>query len=500
VSVRLALGASRGRVVRQLVTEQLLLAGAGGMLGVLLALWATQLVVLRVADQLPRAQEVVLDARVLVAALLVTLAAGVLAGLAPAWRTSSTALRAHMQTRGTVRGGRGLPGAVLVGCEIALAVLLLTGGTLLVRSFSALLARDLGFDAAGVAAGAVALSTSEFRGDTDAQLAFWERLLARMRADPAIGAVAVANWVPTGGGGTSYLVVEGIGEVSEGAGYRAVSEDYFETMRIPLVLGRTFDSSDRAGTQRVAVVNRRLAERHWPGENPIGRRIRLPGMEGAHDVAPWITIVGVVGDVRHYGYEDDVRAEAFVLYRQVPTWAVSLHVVARHVTGDAAQAGGAISAHVRALEPSLAVRVTQIEEQLGRLLATRRITMAVLSGFSIVALVLAALGIYGLLSFAVAQRTPEIGIRAALGASRAGIVRMILRNALTLVALGGAAGLLAAYWLTRLMRALLIDVSSGDARSYMTAAAALGTVATIAALVPAWRAARVDPLTALRRG
>ncbi len=498
VGIRLALGASRGRVIRQLMTEQLALALAGAVLGVLFASWATRLVSVRLAEQLPRAAEVVLDVRVLAIAVLLTVGSAVAAGLAPALLASRASPRGLLGTRSGRAGARGMSGAVLVGCEVALAIVLLTGGTLLVRSFSALLGRDLGFEPAGVAAGSVALTDPMYRDSAAARLAFWDDLLRRVRAEPGVASAALANWVPGGDGGTAYLVVEGVGEVPDGARYRAVSEGYFETLGIPLLRGRAFDRRDGPGSARVAVINRRLAERHFPDVDPIGRRIKLPGMEGPAESAPWVTVIGVTGDIRQYGYEDDLKPEAFVSVRQVPVWTHALSVVARHRDGHALQAANAVQGAVRALDPALAVRVTLLEAQLGELLATRRITMAVLSGFALLALALAVLGVYGLMAFAVARRVPELAIRAALGASQGGIVRMVLTNAATILMSGATVGLLMAYWLAKLLQGFLIDVTSADALSYVAATLTLLLAGALAAFVPAARAGRVDPMTVLR--
>jgi predicted permease len=507
VAVRYALGAGRGAVMRQLITEQLVLAMAGGALGVLLAWTGTRLVLRAAAEQLPRAQEVGLDTRVLLFALAAAILAGVSAGLAPAWKASSVSARSLVGARGLVRGGRGVPGAALVVAEVAVAVLLLIGAGLLVRSFQSVLARDIGFSPAGVVAADVALTRSQSAGDTDPtrfspatlRVQQWEQMLERVTADRTIAAAAVANWIPTGRGGTGYLLVEGREEDPNGTGYDVVSDGYFAAMGIPLQLGRSFEPTDNENSPRVALVNRTLAERYWPGASPLGQRFKVPGMEGPRDTAPWITVIGVVGDVRHNGYEDDrARNQVYVSYRQAPDWTTAMTLIARHARGDAASAGAVLRRELRSFDPALVVEPESLERRLGTLITERRLIMSVLSGFGALALLLAVVGVYGMLSFAVAQRTQEIGIRAALGLDRGGIIRLIINGAARVVIPGAAVGLLLAWWLTRVLESMLVDVTRTDPLAWAGAIFVLVVIAFAAALVPARRAARVDPLVALR--
>lgn len=495
VAVRYALGASRGRMIRQLVTEQLALALLGGALGLLLAFTATDLLGAALADRVPRAAEVTVDLRIAAFTLALALIAGVLTGVAPAWRTSSERPRTLLGGRGAVRGGRAMPGAALVLAEVAMAVLLLAGAGLLLRSFQAVLARDVGFIASDRALAPVQLATERYE-DESARAAFWDGLLAQLERDPDVAGAAIANWVPTGTGGTGYLNVEGRSEPNAGAAYRVIGEGYFAALGIPLLRGRDLETRDGPAAPRVAVISRSLAERYWPGENPVGRRIQVPGMEGYGDV-PWLTIVGVAGDVRHDGHESEVSDHVYVSWRQRPQWTRAMTVVVR-ARADAASAGRAIVRAVQSLDRELAAAPVPLERELGRLVAERRLVMLLLSGFGAMALALAAVGLYGILSFAVAQRTREIGVRAALGASRSGIVRLVVLNAGRVVLAGAAIGMLAAYWLTRVLSGMLVDVTHADPLTYAAAALVLALVALGAALVPARRAARVDPLTALR--
>ncbi|HSJ13509.1 MAG TPA: ADOP family duplicated permease, partial [Longimicrobiales bacterium] len=495
VALRYALGAGRGRLVRQLVTEQLALALTGGGLGLLLAWVATDVLGAALAGRVPRAAEVSVDLRIVAFTLGLALIAGMLTGVAPAWRTSAERPRALLGGRGFVRGGRGMPGALLVLAEVSMAVLLLAGAGLLLRSFQAVLARDVGFVASDRAIAQIQLSTERYR-DEAARVVFWDGLQEQLQRDPAVVRAAIANWVPTGMGGTGYLNVEGRSEANAGAAYRVIGEGYFAALGIPVLRGRDLEARDGPAALRVAVISRSLAERYWPGANPVGRRIQVPGMEGYEDV-PWLTIVGVVGDVRHDGHESEVSDHVYVSWRQRPQWTQAMNVVVQ-ARGDVGAAGHALVRAAQSLDRELAVEPVPLERELGRLVAERRLVMLLLAFFGAMALALAAVGLYGILSFAVAQRTHEIGVRAALGASRSGIVRMVVLNAGRVVLAGAAAGIVAAFWLTRVLESMLVDVTHADPLTYAAAAVVLALVALGAVFLPARRAAHVDPLTALR--
>ncbi|HSJ08621.1 MAG TPA: ABC transporter permease [Longimicrobiales bacterium] len=471
VSVRYALGGTRARVVRQLVTEQLAVALAGGMAGLLLAWWGTGMLGAALAGRVPRAAEAQVDLRIAAVALLLALVAGVVTGAVPAWRMSAARPRALLVERNAVRGGRGMPGRALVIAEVALAVVLLAGAGLLLRSFQAVLARDVGFSTSERATAEILLTDERYASSEVERAAFWDALVESLRRDPGVLHAAVANWIPTGMGGTGYLNVEGHTGANDGAAYRVVGEDYFDAMGIELVHGRDFESRDAATAPRVAIVSRSMAERYWAGASPIGRRIQVPGMEGYDDV-PWLTIIGVAGDVRHDGHESDVSDHVYVSWRQRPEWTRAMNVV-------------------------VAARV-DLDLALGGLVGERRLVVTLLSFFGAIALALAATGLYGVLSFSIAQRSHEIGVRAALGASSRKIERMVVLNAARVVATGAAIGLVATFWLTRVMDGMLVGVHHADPLTYVAAALVLGTVAFSAAIIPARRASRVDPLTALR--
>lgn len=498
-AVHLALGAGRARLVRRTVTEHVLLATVGGGVGVVLAWLGTEALMSRVASVVPRADEVAFDLRVALLGGAAALGAGLLAGLLPALRGSRGDLSTVLSgARGGITGGRGLPGAAMVGAEIALAVTLLVTGALLIRSFQGLVSRDLGFEPTGVVTAGIALVGPGY-ADHERRLRFWTSLTERVGGLPGIEEVAVSNAIPTSDGGRGFIDLPGREGDDIGAGYRVVSDRYFDALGVPLVAGRPFDASDGPGTERVTIVSRSMVERFWPGGDPLGQRVRARSMEAfmTGGGAPWLTVVGVVGDMRQYGWESQPEAEMYVLHRQVPYFTRGMTLVARGrpgVTGWEAAVRGA----VRELDPSLAVEVASLDARLARLTEERRLVLAGLGLFGGAALLLVCLGIYGLMSFAAGERAPEMAVRVALGAPRGGIVGLMLGSALRVLLVGAAVGLVAAWGFTRLLGGLLVEVGAADPFSYAAALAVLATVALAAALAPSLRAARRDPLDALR--
>jgi hypothetical protein len=277
-----------------------------------------------------------------------------------------------------------------------------------------------------------------------------------------------------------------------------VTDDYLGAMGIDLLSGRSFAPGDAFGSERVGLVNRSFVERYWPGQEPLGKRLKAPSMEAYYNggEADWITVVGVVGDVRHYGFEEDPRPELFVLYRQVPDWTRAMTAVVRTAPAGA-PSPAALREIARALDPSLAVEVSTLSERVRSLLGERRLLLSVLWTFAGLAVLLASLGVYALISFAVDERRRELAIRTTLGASQRGIVGLVLRDAGRVIAAGLLLGVAVGYGLTRLLESLLLDVSAHDPLSYGVAALLLGVIGAGAALLPAWRASRADPLAAL---
>lgn len=496
IATRFALGASRSRVFRQLLTEQLVLAMTGGLAGVFLARDGIRLITVFAAGHVPRLDEVGIDVRVLLFAFLASLLAGALAGWLPALRASAVDPHTLMARRGVVSGGRRFAGATLLTAEVAIAITLVIGGGLLLRSLLDVIDRDVGFSAAGVAAAHVVLAPADYAADPAAAPRFWDDLIAGLRTDPSVASVALANWVPTGTAGTTFLEVEGVdGRDASGAAYRVVSDDYFETLRMP-VRGRSFDASDAAGGERVAMINGLLAEKYWPEGGAIGARIRTPGMEGYRDV-PWLRVVGITSDVRHGGHESEPTAHVYVLQRQ-RTEHRAMHVLVRAADGQVATATRALERAVGSIDTRLAVEPRDLERELASLTRERRLFTGVLGAFATLALLLAATGTFGLFSYAVAQRTHEFAVRNALGAGRSSIVLLVLGDALRLVGAGCLAGSFAAFWLTRLLEAHLSGVSAADPLTYAVALGVILGAALIAAAGPSIRASSVDPQTALR--
>jgi len=500
MAVRSSLGAGRGRLVQQLLFEHVWLGLLGGSAGLVLAWAAIRGVLVRWGNQIPRAQEVSMDGRVFAFALALSIVAGVLAGLVPAIRVTRGSLSGVLQTggRGTARGGRQLAGASLVSLEIALALLLLTGAGLLIRSFQSLLSRDIGFDTS-VATAEAALGGPVYAKESIRRYVYWDQLLDEFRAIPGVEAAAVSQWIPLGLTGQGFVDVEGREHGPAGAVYRTVSEDFFRTLRMPLIVGRTFGADDGSAAPRVVVINREMAKQFFPGKNPVGRRIRArsqePGPNG--QPAPWLTIVGVVGDIRTYGLESDVRAEMYVDFRQTPSRTTSMTALVRG-SGSPARLAEEMRRRARLVDSRVAVDVGTLDDRLRATLATRTLAMVLLSAFAAVAMLLAALGIYGVLSFAVAQRTRELAVRTALGAQRAQLMALVLRAGLRVVAIGMVCGIIASAWLSRAIQSLLVGVTPLDPLTYVVAAAVLSVTVLAAIMVPALRATKADPVTALQ--
>jgi putative ABC transport system permease protein len=503
VAIRAALGASRWRVVRQLLTESVLLSLAGGAAGLVLALWGVDLLVALIPaaqlSRMPYLQSLSLNRDVLLFACGLSLLTGVLFGLTPALSASRAELQGALKEggRSTVsRGGRRLRD-VLVVAEVALALVLLVGAGLLMKSLVTMLRVDPGFDPRGLLTMRVALPPSRY-GDDGKAARFYEEALRRVAAVPGVrGAALTSNLPLSGDGGTGTPQVVGrqtpAAELTE-AHLRTVSANYFEVMGVPVVKGRAFDARDDAEAPPVLLVNKTFAERVFPGEDPVGRRATFKFTSDTQ-----FEIVGVVGDEKVLSLDARTTPVVYFHTRQGPDSSAAL--VVRTDAPDPLALAPAVRSELRALDPEVPVFAVQTLEQMvagSRAAFVRRYPAYLTGVFACVALLLALVGIYGVVSYSVAQRTHEIAVRVALGARTRDVLRLVLGHGL-LLALGGiAVGAAGALALTRLISGLLFGVSAADPAVYGLVALLLAAVALVACLVPARRATKVDPMVALR--
>jgi len=505
IAVRTAVGATRERLVRQLLTESVILSLAGGAIGLALAWGGLRALLALKGGNLPRADEIGIDGTVMLFTLAISVLTGLLFGLAPALHFSSLDLHGSLKegTRGaTSEGSTQAVRRALVVAELALALTLLTGAGLLVKSFGRLQNVDPGFDPDNLLTFNIALPTTRYRSDT-AQIAFYDAVLPRLAQVPGVKAIGATSVVPFGGGWTtSSIEIEGFqtprGEPGPWGDRRAVSAGFFEAMRIPLRQGRTLTEDDRAGTRRVAVIDDEFVRRYWPHENPIGKRFTFGPPAGAADTSSreWIEIVGVVGHTKHEGLAAEPRIQYYLPYRQEGR--PGLTIVAR-TSGDPERYVNALRAVVRSVDPDQPISMVRtMDELLEQSVGQRKLSMLLLSLFSGIALLLASVGIYGVMSYSVAQRAREIGVRIALGAERRDVLRMVLRQGMRLALAGVGLGLIAALVLTRVIASQLYEVRPTDPATFLLVASLLTAVALAANLIPALRATRVDPAVVLR--
>jgi putative ABC transport system permease protein len=509
VAVRTALGAGAGRMVRQLLTESLVLAGAGGVLGLLLADWGVRVLIATAPPTLPRLDAIETDGWVLGFTLLVTTATGVLFGLLPALQAARPDLTVALAEGGRsgASAGRQRFRRGLVVAQIALAVVLVSTAGLLLRSFERLRGVDPGFDPGGLLTAQVELSPVRY--DSAAKIrAFYDQLVPALERLPGVQSAAAVRALPMTGRleiGDWSFVVEGRHSTPPtpadriNADWQSLTPNYFRTLRIPVLQGRAFEDADRHGGQEVVLVNRTLARTAWPDGNVVGQRILLGG--GGVD-SVWRTVVGIVGDVRHRGLSADPRPEMYLPYDQFPAGTGTPNRTMRLVLrtgGDPAALAPGLRAAVAALDPDLPVTEVQtMESALGAWAAERRLTMVLVAGFAVLALTLGAVGVYGVMAHLVVQRTREIGVRIALGAAPGAILGLVLSQGAWLAGAGIGLGLLAALAASRLLTSLLFDVAPTDPPTYLVTVAALLAVAAAAAVIPARRATRTDPVEALR--
>ena len=500
VAVRLALGSNRRRLVQQLMTEQVLLASVGGVLALAIAWAAIRVTTLRLPNVLPRVDEVSFDVRVAVFGIGLSLLAGLASGALPAWSVSGRTPAAHLANARVVRSARTLPGTWLVGAEIALTVVLVWSGALLAKSMGSLLERELGFEAEDVVTLEVPLVHPTYTSDLEQIRGYWSQLADELQNVPGVVTAGVGTGIPTGGGGATFLGFPDDPESDAGARYRVVNDAYFHALGVGVVQGRTFHATDLPGSERVTVVSQAFADTYWPGQDVLGKRVSARSMESYWfgGTAPMLTVVGVVADVRHSGFEDDIRPTLYALYRQIPQLALDPVAVVRTRPGEAARLTHELVQRARDVDPGIAVEAGLLSPRVEALLGERKLVTSIVVAFAAMGLGLACLGIYGLLSFTVSMRTRELAVRAVLGAGRASLVHSVVRGALVLVLVGAAVGSAVAVYGQGLLEDLLVDASAGDVRVHLLVGGALLSVALAAAMTPAVRAARMDPAEALR--
>ena len=501
IAIRAALGADRASLVRQLLTESVLLSVTGGVLGLALARWSVRSLV-ALNPSLPRANEIGIDGSVMAFTLVVSVVTGLLFGLAPAIQTSRTNLQETLKDgsrSGTADfAGRSLRRALVVA-EVALSLTLLVGAGLLIKSVGRLENVDPGFDPHNVLVFNLNLPAAKYRSDTARRL-FTDQLLPRLAALPGVRAAGLTSVIPFGGGwSTASFNIEGLvvppGQNGPWGDYRIASSGYFAAMRIPLVRGRMFDVTDVASAPQVVMIDQQFVKKYFANVNPIGRRITFGAAPGAKDTS-WITIVGVVGHAAHEGLDAEPRIQ---YYFPASQRGIGNMTITMRSNGNPTTLLPAARQAVRSIDPSLPLSLpTTMETLVDASVGQRKLSMILLGVFSAIALLLASIGIYGVMSYSVAQRTRELGIRMALGAARSQVLALVVGQGMALAATGVAIGLVAALSLTRFLSSQLFGVGATDPSTFALVCAVLVAIALLATLVPALRATRVDPVVALR--
>jgi putative ABC transport system permease protein len=502
IAIRMALGASRGRIVRQLITESLILAAVGGGAGLLLALWGVESLIALSPANLPRLSGVGVDGWVLGFTFLVSIMTGIIFGLAPALKASKPDLNTALKEggRGSTEGfsGRRLRN-LLVITEMALALMLLISAGLLIRSFVRLQQVNAGFDAKNVLTMQVELPESRYKQGVQIS-AFFEQTLERIKALPGVESAGGVSVLPLSGNNmrTSF-VVENRPAPTPGqeplAQLRAVTPGYFRTLRIPLLRGEEFTENYKKGSPGRIIINETMARRFWPDEDPIGQRISI-GMGSDDDEPTSWEIVGVIGDVRHAALDVEPAPEMFVPHSQ-QSWPFLTLVV--RSSSDPMALAEHVRGQILAVDKDQPVaNIRSMESMVSASIAQPRFYLLLLAIFAALALILAAVGIYGVLSYSVTQRKHEIGIRMALGAKPVDVIRLVVGQGMVLALIGVAIGLIGAFVFTRLMSSMLYGVSATDPVSFAALALLLSAVALLASYIPARRATKVDPMVALR--
>ena len=499
IGIRAALGAGRRRLVRQMLTESMLLVAAGAVAGIVLARVGVLLLNVAAQQTFPRLAGAGLDFSTLVFTVVIAAGAGFVFALIPAVQSSRGASVESLKggARGSTTGGKRLRlRRALVTAEVALSLLLLVGAGLLIKSFVRLQQVDGGFDPAGVLTMQIALPTARYSQPEQIRN-FYRELVSRVAVVPGVSTVGAVTLLPLSGTGTSGTVTLDNSavdtELAPEADQRIAMPGYFEAMGIRVVRGRTFEEQDNETAAPVAIVDQSLAEKFWPNQDPIGRRIKRGGPQSTN---PWTTIVGVVEHVRYRTLEEPSRVEVYWPHAQAPVFFMSLTIKTDLEPQSLART---IQSEVASLDPDQPVAsIRTMEELTATSVLRRRLTMTLLTSFAAVALVLASVGIYGVISYWVSQRSQEIGIRMALGARRMDVLKLVIGQSTFVLLVGVLLGLAGAFALTRSMASLLYEVSATDAATFAAYSAGFVVVGLIASYVPALRATQVNPITALR--
>ncbi|HST31778.1 MAG TPA: ABC transporter permease [Chthoniobacterales bacterium] len=501
IALRAAVGASRTRIIRQLLTESVILAALGGLGGLMVAQWGTECLIRIVPQDIPRIAEIKLDGVVLAFTLLVSLSTGLFFGLVPAWQASHVDLNASLKS-GT-RTGAGehkarLRNGLIMG-EVALALVLLICAGLLIQTFSKLGNVQPGFRTERLLTASVQAPSTSYPKNENV-IAFYDRLLERVRALPGVESASLILPLPLSGSNmvTDFDIEEHPLPEGQrpGAPVRMIGTDYFRSMGIPVLQGRVFDQNEQLNSPPVVIVNQRFVDKFFPGQNVIGKRIR-PGFSADDKEERMREIIGVVGNVKHQSLKNVDSSEMYLPRTQIPTHTMS--IVIRTSVSDPAAVTSAIRRELAAIDPAIPLTSVRVfDEYISRSLAQPRFNAFLLSIFAGSALLLTAIGIYGVMAYSVAQRTNEIGIRMALGAAQSNIFKLVIGQAMSLVAISIVIGLAGAFAASRLLSSLLFGVSAWDPITFSAIVILISLVAFFAAWLPARRAANVNPIVALR--
>jgi len=499
IAIRTALGAGRWRVIRQLLTESVLLSVVGGMIGLLLGYWGVKGLVGLNADRIPRANEITLDWRVMLFTFGVAILTGVLFGIVPAIQTAKADLHETLK-----EGGRSAASttkqwvrSALVVVEIAMALAVLVGAGLLVKSFLRVQQVNPGFNPQGLLTMHLSLPAFKYQ-DAPRRASFYKQLLNDIRALPGVQSAGAVSVLPLSGSGSSgSFRIEGR-DVPQGQslphGARwAATPEYFKTMGIPIVRGRYFEERDTADSTPVVIIDEALAQKYWPGEDPVGKRITF---QGGPNNPIWREVVGIVGHVKFIDLEGESRAQYYIPHQQISQPGMAIVV---RTQGDPNALAGVVRGVVRSADKELPIfRMRTMDQFVADAMAQRRFAMLLIGIFAGLAMLLAAVGLYGVMAYSVTQRTHELGLRMALGAQGSDVLKLVVKQGMTLAGAGLALGVAGALALSRLMKTLLFNVSATDPLIFVAIAATLAAVALLACFLPARRATKVDPMVALR--